>query len=101
MSFAEHADHERAHHARDVRAHLAAYERAWERHLLGPTEQTLLRLGTLADMLYAQLYQPGRFDLGMGVMTPGARDALADADQIPPEFLLRHKHGDWGDLDEE
>ena len=20
---------------------------------------------------------------------------------IPPEFLLRHKHGDWGDLDPE
>lgn len=26
---------------------------------------------------------------------------MTEAGHIPPEFLLRHKHGDWGDLDPE
>ena len=31
-------------------------------------------------------------------MTPGANDALLTAQHVPPEFLLRHMHGDWGEL---
>jgi hypothetical protein len=31
-------------------------------------------------------------------MTPGADQAMREAQHVPPEFLLRHLHGDWGDL---
>ena len=31
-------------------------------------------------------------------MTTGASEALLTAQHVPPEFLLRHKHGDWGNL---
>ena len=33
-----------------------------------------------------------------GAAAPGATEALFAAQQIPPEFLLRHVHGDWGEL---
>ncbi len=35
------------------------------------------------------------------VGTPGALDAIEQAGQIPPEFFIRHKNGDWGELPEE
>ena len=41
-----------------------------------------------------------RFPLGQVVATPGALDALAEAGQLPQEFLYRHSAGDWGDVDE-
>lgn len=53
-----------------------------------------------ADLLdTALLMLPGRVNLGQIVATPGALDTLAHAEQLPVEFLLRHKHGDWGHLD--
>ena len=45
--------------------------------------------------------QPSRFSLGDVVATPGALDALREAQQEPLELLRRHQAGDWGDLDEE
>jgi hypothetical protein len=42
-----------------------------------------------------------RFSLGDVVATPGALDALREAQQEPLELLRRHQTGDWGDLDEE
>ena len=42
-----------------------------------------------------------RFPLGDVVATPGALDALCEAQQEPLELLRRHQQGDWGDLDEE
>lgn len=41
------------------------------------------------------------FSLGQVVATPGALDALDKAGQAPSEFLDRHVHGDFGDLEEE
>jgi hypothetical protein len=41
------------------------------------------------------------FSLGQIVGTPGALNALLEADQSPVEFLTRHVRGDWGDLVEE
>jgi hypothetical protein len=41
------------------------------------------------------------FDLGRTLATPGALAALEEAGQSPPELLLRHIRGDWGDLDED
>ena len=37
--------------------------------------------------------------LGQIVSTPGALDALAKAGQNGVEFLERHRHGDWGEVD--
>ena len=42
-----------------------------------------------------------KFSLGRLLATPGALQALRDADQQPGEFLARHVTGDWGDLDAE
>ena len=42
-----------------------------------------------------------KFPLGQVVITPGALQALAEAEQAPGEFLDRHANGDWGDLGED
>jgi hypothetical protein len=43
-----------------------------------------------------------RFPLGQRIVaTPGALEALEDAQQAPFEFLRRHVAGDWGDVDAE
>jgi hypothetical protein len=42
-----------------------------------------------------------RFPLGRIVATPGALQALEEANQSPFEFIQRHQSGDWGELCEE
>lgn len=42
-----------------------------------------------------------KFSLGRVVATPGAIDALQDAEQTPDHFLDLHVSGVWGDLGEE
>ena len=37
-------------------------------------------------------------ELGQIVATPGALEALAEANQSPEEFLDRHVHGEWGEV---
>lgn len=81
--------------AREV---LRAYDRAWQRWEADPSPRTFAVLETGIEILYRELEKPGKFELGHLVMTVGASEALLTAQQIPPEFLLRHKHGDWGDL---
>lgn len=44
---------------------------------------------------------PPLFSLGQVVATPGALQALEDAEQTACEFLERHGSGDWGQLDEQ
>jgi hypothetical protein len=39
-----------------------------------------------------------RFRLGQIVSTPGALEALREANQAPLEFLTRHAGGDWGNV---
>ena len=41
------------------------------------------------------------FNLGRIVATPGAIDALNEANQEASEFLRRHITGDWGELGDE
>jgi hypothetical protein len=38
------------------------------------------------------------FALGQLVATPGGLAALAEANENPLTFILRHSAGDWGDL---
>lgn len=42
--------------------------------------------------------QEPRFDIGQVVATPGALEALREAEQSPAEFLARHVRGDWGEI---
>jgi len=41
------------------------------------------------------------FALGQIVGTPGALQALEEAEQNPLELILRHVTGDWGEMPEE
>jgi hypothetical protein len=43
----------------------------------------------------------GRFQLGQVVATPEALAVLHRADQMPEEFLSRHRAGDWGEVSQE
>lgn len=42
-----------------------------------------------------------RFPLGQIVATPGALEALTDANLRPVTLLKRHVTGDWGDMQDE
>ena len=85
----------------DYRAYLAAYEQAWQRSQREPTPWNLAILHAGEDILIHELLKPGRFELGQIVGTPGALDVIAVAGHVPPEFLLRHKHGARGNLSQE
>ena len=92
-----HPDHDRR--SPDWRASVAAYERAWSRFSADPSEHHFGLLRTGEEILIRELSKPGKFELGVCLTTPGARDAMSEVGHAPPEFLLRHKHGDWGELD--
>lgn len=77
---------------------LRAYEHAWQRWEEDPSPRAFAVLETGIEILYRELAKPGKFELGQVVMTVGASEALLHAQHVPPEFLLRHKHGDWGEL---
>ena len=83
------------------RTFLSAYEQAWQRYQQESKPQNLAALHAGAEILSRELAKPGRFELGQIVGTPGALEAMETAGHIPPEFLLRHKHSDWGELPEE
>jgi hypothetical protein len=83
----------------DYRALLTAYQQAVDAYRAHPSPALGQRIEDGASLLSIALLLPGRFELGQLVATPGALTALGEAGHIPPEFLLRHKHGDWGDLD--
>ena len=48
-----------------------------------------------------QISKQPAFELGQIVATPGALAALKKSGQQLGEFLTRHVHREWGDLDEE
>ncbi len=77
---------------------LRAYDRAWQTWQRDPSPRSFAVPETGIAILYRELAKPGKFDLGQVLMTPGASDALLTAQHVPPEFLLRHLHGDWGEL---
>ena len=48
-----------------------------------------------------KLKRKPRFNPGQLLSTPGALDAMMDAQQSPMNFVGRHIYGDWGDVCEE
>ena len=66
-----------------------------------PTAANRSLVHRLGAILTEELGRPGKFELGQIVGTPGALEAMQTAGHVPPEFLLRHKNGDWGELPEE
>ncbi len=92
---------EHEHRPLDWRAYLTAYERAWRQHADQPTEHSLRLLLAGEDILSRALFRSGKFELGILATTPGALDAVTNAGHIPAEFLIRHKNGDWGNLEPE
>lgn len=80
---------------------LTTYERARAQCEQQPTDAHLARLWVAQQRLYEAILKPGKVELGQIVATPGSLSVIEEAGQIPPEFVLRHKHGDWGDLDPE
>ncbi len=80
---------------------LAAYDRARETWERDPGPHTAAVVETGLQFLVQELLRPGKFDLGQTVMTPGADETLRAARQVPLEFLVRHKNGDWGELPDE
>lgn len=85
----------------DYRHYLQAFDRARRLYQDEPSSHHLAVLLAGEAILYRELAKPGRFELGQHVLTPGAMEAIRTAEQVPPEFLLRHQHGDWGELDED
>ncbi|MGH2530924.1 MAG: hypothetical protein ACRDJW_01340 [Thermomicrobiales bacterium] len=83
----------------NYRTTLDAYEQAYQRYKQLPSRAHLDAWLEQTHALHLALLLPGRFPLGQVLTTPGALDAMDAGEHIPPEFLLRHKHGDWGDLD--
>lgn len=85
----------------DWRVLLDRYAQAWQRYQTTPTPHNLAVLRSGEQFLIGELIKPGKFPLGQVVATPGAMTTMEEAGHIPPEFLLRHQHGDWGELGEE
>ena len=83
------------------RTPLRAFELARDAYAADPTPQNLSLAQRLGEILTQELARPGRFELGRTVATIGAHNALVAALHLPAEFLIRHKHGDWGELDPE
>lgn len=77
---------------------LHAYDRAWAAWEAHPDPRSFALVETGIQFLYRELGKPGKFELGQILITSGASEALLTAQHVPPEFLLRHKHGDWGNL---
>jgi len=83
------------------RTPLRAFEAARDAYAADPTPTNLALAQRLGQILTEELWRPGKFALGRTVATVGAHDALVRALHLLEEFLLRHKHGDWGVLPEE
>jgi hypothetical protein len=87
------------HHEIDYRELVTDYQWAVEAYRTRQTSGHAALVEERAALLTAAVVAlPGRFALGQLVATPGAVTALGEAGHHPAEFLLRHKHGDFGEL---
>ena len=84
------------------RTPLRAFELARDAYVADPTPSNLSLAQRLGEILTQELARPpGKFALGQTVSTIGAHNMLVAALHLPAEFLIRHKNGDWGELDPE
>src|SRR5919205_564707 len=87
--------------APDYTTFLEAYDRSVRKFQADPSPANLALLQTGEEILIRELLKPSRFELGQMAATPGALETLRRGLHVAPEFLLRHNHGDWGNVDEE
>lgn len=64
-----------------------------------PDGRTIRQNGSSTKQDTAEPKKKALFELGQVVATPGALQALQEANQPPAEFLARHVTGDWDNLD--
>jgi hypothetical protein len=79
-----------------AQASLADFVNMWAQNI---KDQGWLEHGVKHLDLGAQLAAKPLFALGQVVATPGALEAIEEAQQTPQEFLTRHVQGDWETLD--
>ena len=78
-------------------APLTEYQRAFERYHANPGSlATTAFLDRAITRLEAAYRRPGLFELGRVALSDGACEALVSGKHLAEEFLIRHKHGDWG-----
>jgi hypothetical protein len=80
---------------------LIAFKQAREMRERDPSPQTVAVLETGLQCLVQELQRRGKFKLDQLVMTRGASETIRAGQQVPLEFLLWHKNGDWSELPEE
>jgi hypothetical protein len=81
---------------------LADYQHAFDAYHANPgslprtafLDRALLRLEDAVR-------QPGKFELGLVALSQGAIRELIAGKHLAEEFLIRHKNGDWGNVDAE
>ena len=83
------------------RTPLRAFQIARGAYVENPAPASLSLAQRLGAILTEELMRPGKFEPGQTDATIGAHTMLAEAPHLPAEFLIRHKHGDWGELDPE
>lgn len=81
---------------RALHSYQDAYQAAVRDHF---SEQSTRAWWQARARLESALLSPGKFPLGRIGSTRGAIEAIREASHHPAEFLIRHKHGDWGELD--
>lgn len=79
--------------------------KAWDMTPGSPTFGTTITISDRpasadSDPTVEAMDEPGRFELGKLVMTPGISELIEDGLNIMP-LVKRHAHGDWGDLSQE
>ena len=84
------------HYYKTAQASVASFVKVWAQNI---QDQGWLEHGVKHVDIGAQLVPNPLFALGQVVATPGALDALEQAQQTPEEFLARHVQGDWSTLD--
>lgn len=85
----------------DVPGHPRNVDRFAADCLKEPTSDHLDRLWAQHERLILELEKLDRFALGLLAQTSGAQETMADDFHVPGGFLLRHKQGDWGEMDAE
>lgn len=55
----------------------------------------------MIDATLERIRPAEKFPLGRLLATPGALKAFTEAGESPLGYLLRHAHGDWGDVPSE